>query len=94
MNETTATVEWFDDVDNGSYLLAEKEYNVIFKMKSWLDDNTQIMEVTGAPEDVSRLVEDIRSGDVRPMCNRRDLDEDAYAEWLQQSVQDIVSNRA
>lgn len=86
-------VDWYDDVDNGSYLLAEKAYNVKCECVGWVDDNTQKLRIVGKRCDVKRLVSDMQSGEIEPMCYQRDMCDEDYEKWLHSSVQDITSGK-
>lgn len=88
MNKT-CKVEWFDDVDVDSWKLAAKEYGVSAEKTKDVDEDTVEIRVSGEYDHVKAFVEDMDSGDVRPMCGKRELGEDEYAEWLDCEISKI-----
>lgn len=86
----TYKIEWYDDVDVSSWKLAAKEYDVKLEQSRVLNEDEVVLTVKGARKNVEAFLEDFDSGDVRPMCAMRNLDEDEYAEWLEAELNKVA----
>lgn len=86
----TCKIEWYDDVNTASWKLAVKEYGVELEQTKVLNEDEVELSVKGPRENVKAFIDDVDSGDVRPMCGKRDLDEDAYAEWLEAELSKVA----
>lgn len=79
-----ASLIWEDETPE-SYLVCLKEYNLTLEGVSTNDDNT-VITVNGEKNAIEQLREDIESGDVLPLCLKRDLSDDEYDEWLADEI--------
>ena len=86
----TCKIEWYDDVNTASWKLAAPEYGVELEQTKVLNEDEVELAVRGPRENVKAFVEDVDSGDVRPMCDKRSLDEDGYAEWLETELNKVA----
>jgi len=64
----TEIVEWFDDLAEDAWVLAEKEYGVSLTPVERHEDGEAILAVRGEDGRVDEFVSDVEDGEVRPLC--------------------------
>ena len=82
----TCKIEWYDDFNTSSWKLAALEYGVSIEETEKIGAHEVVLAVQGPSRNVKEFVEDVESGDVRPMCLNRGMDEAEYKAWLAKSI--------
>lgn len=78
----TKIIAYYDPDTTATAFLAAAEYGVSIIDTEPDGENQAKITVYGEAEAVDALLEDVESGDVRPMCGWRDLDDDEYMEQI------------
>jgi hypothetical protein len=86
MNKIT-TIEWFDDDTVDTLELAAQAYGITVNCTEATDDpNTICASVSGPEASIDGFLEDLESGDVKPMCSKIELSENEYQFWLRDEL--------
>lgn len=90
----TAIVNWFDDYNVESYIIAANEYKLKVLDTNTIDENTIEITVSGPIDNVNEFLDDFDDGCVRPldeMSKSCEYDDD-YEKLLDATINNLKNN--